>query len=65
MVLKYDVYGSPYREPPYSEDEELEIYRSLCGVAVITSPNYRRSLPNPQPHQDQELPPKPEETHPC
>jgi hypothetical protein len=27
MVTKYDINGRPYREPPYTWEEEQELYR--------------------------------------
>ena len=38
MVVKYDVYGSPYGEPPYTEAEQMEMYRRMNGVVAFTRP---------------------------
>jgi hypothetical protein len=38
MVRKYDDYGSPYHEPPYTAAEEHELYRQMAGVVAFTRP---------------------------
>jgi hypothetical protein len=32
MVLKFTKLGNPYREPPYTQEEEDEIYRRMGGA---------------------------------
>jgi hypothetical protein len=29
MVRRFDKYGTPYDEPPYTEKEQMEMYRSM------------------------------------
>ena len=36
MVTKYDINGHPYREPPYTWEEEQEFYRRFCGAKSLT-----------------------------
>jgi hypothetical protein len=38
MVMKYDVNGFPYGEPPYTEAEQMEMYRRMNGVVAFTRP---------------------------
>ena len=63
MVLKYDDFGTPYREPPYSEEEDFEFWKAASGVSSFPSSNYRPPAV-PQSPQDQELPQQPGGTHP-
>ena len=51
MILKYDKYGTPYQEPPYSEEELREIERTLYGppIAIVRGP--RGSPPSAGPEQ--------------
>ncbi len=37
MVTKYTAKGNPYKEPPYTEKEEMEILRSINGQARVFS----------------------------
>ena len=38
MVLKHDIHGAPYHEPPYTPEEEAELYRQMAGVVAFTRP---------------------------
>ena len=38
MVTKYDIHGYPYGEPPYTEAEQMEMYRRMNGVVAFTRP---------------------------
>ena len=38
MVTKYDINGFPYGEPPYTEAEQMEMYRCMNGVVAFTRP---------------------------
>ena len=42
MVTKYDIYGNPYGEPPYTEAEQMEMYRRMNGVVAFTRPDPKR-----------------------
>jgi hypothetical protein len=63
MVLKYDDFGAPYREPPYTEEEDFKFWNSIRGAASFPSLNHRPPAA-PQSPQDPEQPQLPEETHP-
>lgn len=56
MVTKYSKNGTPYNEPPYSEEEERELdaFIDLPPVVVIrTHPDQRRA-----PREEEEAVPK-------
>ena len=40
MVTRYDKNGHPYREPPYTRKEEMELYRrfNAAPIAVLHPP---------------------------
>lgn len=47
MVKKYDIHGTLYHEPPYTEEEILETARRANGGVVAF-----RSFQQPRPSQD-------------
>ena len=36
MVLKYTPNGTPYREPPYSREEDAAFYKRLSNIQSLT-----------------------------
>jgi hypothetical protein len=50
VVKKYDINGTPYHEPPYTDDENLEGARRYNGGVVAFSRPQRRP-PNAQDDQ--------------
>ena len=39
MVLKFTKLGNPYREPPYTEEEEDELDRRMSRIVAFTRPS--------------------------
>ena len=37
MVTKFGIRGAPYNEPPYTESEQMELYRRMSGGPSTTS----------------------------
>ena len=56
MVLKYDDFGTPYREPPYSKEEEFEFWRRIGGVSSFPSANHRPAAVKSPQEPEQQLP---------
>ncbi len=50
MVRKISDQGGVYHEPPYTEEEELELYRQMGGVRAFTrrAPAAANPAPSPQ-----------------
>jgi hypothetical protein len=48
MVLKFTKLGNPYREPPYTEEEEDELDRRISRIVAFTRPSGTAKL---QPQQ--------------
>lgn len=48
VVTKYDDWGNPYGEPPYTEEEEAEIYRATANVTAFTRPVRPAAPPAPK-----------------
>lgn len=56
MVLKYDVKGRPYREPPYNDEEMAYLSSVLDGVPVsISSRCSTPAKPQEEPRRDPKL----------
>lgn len=36
MVKKYDIHGNVYHEPPYTKEEEMEMYQRMSGLVAFT-----------------------------
>jgi hypothetical protein len=45
MVKNYDKYGNAFHEPPYTEEEQMEMYRRMNSVVSFTRPE-RQGLSN-------------------
>ena len=64
MVLKYAKNGEPYREPPYTLGEELEMYRREFGAPVMIVRGPRPGAPaasQPPAEEPEEKPSQPSE----
>jgi len=59
MVLKYDDFGAPYREPPYTAEEDFEFWKKAGGVSSFPSANHRRAAAQSPHEPEQELPKAP------
>lgn len=44
MVKKYDKYGNAFHAPPYTEEEQMEMYRRMDGVVAFTRPDPKPTL---------------------
>jgi hypothetical protein len=59
MVLRHDIYGTPYREPPYTQKEQDEMWKQLShGVQRFSRPSAPAAAP-PQPEPQEESPSRP------
>jgi hypothetical protein len=59
MVLKYDDFGAPYHEPPYTDEEDFEFWRRMGGVSSFPSANHRRAAAQSPQEPEQKLPKAP------
>lgn len=48
MVKKYDKYGNAFHAPPYTEEEQMEMYRRMDGVVAFTRPDLKPTLSQKQ-----------------
>jgi hypothetical protein len=39
MVLRYTKKGTPYREPPYTQEELDDLYRRMGNIVAMTRPD--------------------------
>ena len=56
MVIKYDVKGRPYREPPYNDEEMAYLDSVLNGVPV----SFSSRCPAPAKPAEQSAEPRPD-----
>jgi hypothetical protein len=59
MVFRGDEKGGGWHEPPYTWEEEMELYRRMGGAKSLTI--YRSQRPGAADKQDQPKPPPQEE----
>lgn len=45
MPVAYTKNGTPFLEPPYTEAEQMELYRRYNGVAAILRPARPKDAP--------------------
>jgi hypothetical protein len=50
MVKKYDKHGNAYHEPPYTEEEQMEMYRRMDRFVAFTRPD-----PKPKPVSERKV----------
>lgn len=51
MVRKLSPRGHYYHEPPYTEEEQRELYGQMSGVRAFTRPQAAESPPQRRPDQ--------------
>jgi hypothetical protein len=48
MAKKYDKYGNAFHNPPYTEEEQMEMYRRMNGLVAFTRPEPKPTLSQTQ-----------------